>query len=167
MTEKKYKDIKAFFERNSLLYKLLNILYNFLPAVVFASYIVFLAISLFTYTITSITFIKITLVPFFTFLIVSVFRKIFNAQRPYEKYDISPLIAKDKKGQSFPSRHVASGFIIAMAFLSVNVTMGIVFLIISVIIAITRVLAGVHFIKDVIVGAMFSLLVGLIFFIFL
>lgn len=162
MTEKMHHSIQEFFKSNSFMYKILKVSYKFLPAVVFASYILFIFVSAFIYGITDFTFLKITLVPFCTFAIVSVFRQIFNAQRPYEKYNITPLIAKDKKGQSFPSRHVASGFIIAMSFLYVNMILGIIFLIISAIIAITRVLAGVHFIKDVIAGALFSVIMGYI-----
>ena len=48
------------------------------------------------------------LIPGVAFVVVSVFRRIYNAPRPYEKMDITPLIAKDKQGQSFPSRHVFS-----------------------------------------------------------
>lgn len=163
MTEKNYRCVKSFFENHNLHYKLLNLLYKFLPAVIFVSYIIFVIFSAFTYGFTNMVFLKITLVPFFTFAIVSVFRKIFNAERPYEKYGITPTIAKDKKGQSFPSRHVASGFVISMAFLYVNGTLGIISFIIAVIIALTRVLSGVHFIRDVAIGALFSLIVGIIF----
>lgn len=163
MTEKTYNCIRAYFENHSFIYKSLKLFYKLLPAVVFASYIIFIIISAFVQGILNTIFLKITLVPLCTFMIVSVFRKVFNAQRPYEKYNITPLVAKDKKGQSFPSRHVASGFIIAMAFLYVDLITGIIFLTISLIIAVTRVLAGVHFIKDVVAGALFSILMGSVF----
>ena len=162
MTEKMYHNIQAFFKNNSLMYNILKASYKLFPAIIFASYILFIIVSAFIYGITDVTFLKVTLVPLCTFAIVSVFRKIFNAQRPYEKYGITPLIAKDKQGQSFPSRHVASGFIISMAFLYINMALGITFLIISLLIAITRVLAGVHFIKDVVAGALFSVIMGYI-----
>ena len=48
------------------------------------------------------------------FVGLSVVRKIINAPRPYEKFDMPPVLEKDTKGKSFPSRHVFSVFIIAM-----------------------------------------------------
>jgi membrane-associated phospholipid phosphatase len=130
---------------------------------VFTSYILYIIIAAFIFKITNTVFIKTFFVPLCTFVTVSVFRKVVNFQRPYEKMKITPLIHKDKKGHSFPSRHVASAFIIAMSFLYVNIPLGIVYLTISVLIAITRVLVGVHFVKDVVAGAVFSLVIGLIF----
>ena len=59
-----------------------------------------------------------------------------------------------------PSRHTASAFIIAMSFLYISTPLGIAYLIISVLIMISRVLSGVHFISDVLVGMLISLLYG-------
>lgn len=59
-----------------------------------------------------------------------------------------------------PSRHTACAFIIAMAFMYVSIPLGIAYLIISTLIMISRVLAGVHFISDVIAGMAISLLYG-------
>lgn len=59
-----------------------------------------------------------------------------------------------------PSRHTACAFIIAMAFMYVSIPLGIAYLIISAFIMISRVLAGVHFISDVIAGMAISLLYG-------
>ena len=49
---------------------------------------------------------------------------------------------------------------IAMAFMYVSIPLGIAYLIISTLIMISRVLAGVHFISDVIAGMAISLLYG-------
>ena len=54
------------------------------------------------------------LVPAVSFVGLSIVRKIINAPRPYEKFDMPPVLEKDTKGKSFPSRHVFSVFIIAM-----------------------------------------------------
>ena len=40
------------------------------------------------------------------FVLVSLVRKMINADRPYTKYDFVPLIEKNKTGESMPSRHV-------------------------------------------------------------
>ena len=54
------------------------------------------------------------LVPAVSFVGLSIVRKIINAPRPYEKFDMPPVLEKDTKGKAFPSRHVFSVFIIAM-----------------------------------------------------
>lgn len=74
--------------------------------------------------------------------------------------NITPLIKKDKKGQSFPSRHVLSATIIAMASMYVNVRLGIIMMLISVAIAVIRPVAGVHYIRDVIGGLIIGIVCG-------
>ncbi len=152
-----YAGMINFFKRNKPCNLILKICYNFLPLVVFISYGLLIAYMLFTDLN---AFAKITLAPLTVFLLITISRKIFNRKRPYEKFGIPSVFNKDKKGESMPSRHTASAFIIAMAFLYVNVPLGIIFLAISVLIMISRVLAGVHFISDVIVGMSISLLFG-------
>ena len=105
-------------------------------------------------------FARITLSPLTVFAIVTFFRKIFNRPRPYEKFATTYVFGKNKKGESMPSRHTACAFIIAMAFMYVSIPLGIAYLIISALIMISRVLAGVHFISDVIAGMAISLLYG-------
>ena len=74
--------------------------------------------------------------------------------RPYEKFEVPPVIKKDTKGQSFPSRHVFSAAMIAMTFLLMSPWswLGAVFLFVSIVLAVVRVVSGVHFISDVIAG---------------
>ena len=105
-------------------------------------------------------FARITLSPLTVFAIVTFFRKIFNRPRPYEKFATTSVFGKNKKGESMPSRHTACAFIIAMTFMYVSIPLGIAYLIISALIMISRVLAGVHFISDVIAGMAISLLYG-------
>lgn len=100
------------------------------------------------------------LVPAVAFLIVSVMRRILNEKRPYEVYDITPVIPKEKKGQSFPSRHVFSIFMIGITFQQVHIGLGCLFYGLGLLLAILRVLGGVHFVKDVIAGAAMGILSG-------
>lgn len=97
-----------------------------------------------------------------SFLLVSIFRKLFDRQRPYEKFGELPVIPKDKRGNSFPSRHVFSAFVIAMAFLYVQPVLGIIFFLVSFAIAVFRVIGGVHYPSDVIVGAVAGILCGFV-----
>ena len=106
--------------------------------------------------------LKAILVPAISFVLVSVFRKMINAPRPYEKFDISPVIEKDTKGKSFPSRHVFSVFIIAVTIFSSYPVPGILVGLIGVAMAAIRVLGGVHEVRDVVAGALVGLVCGVI-----
>lgn len=106
--------------------------------------------------------IRIVLVCGISFILVSVFRFFFNAKRPYYLYEYEPIVAKEKEGQSMPSRHVFSAFVIAMAFAYINWKFSIIFFVVAILIAVHRVLVGVHFIKDVVVGALIGIVAGLI-----
>lgn len=100
-----------------------------------------------------IRFIRVAIVPAAGFIILSVFRAKYNAIRPYEKYGFKPLIPKDTHGKSFPSRHVFSIFACAGAVSYIYPLPGMVIYIMGVLLAIIRVITGVHFPKDVIAGA--------------
>lgn len=104
------------------------------------------------------------LVPGISFLILSMARKYYNQPRPYETWDIEPLIPKESSGESMPSRHVFSATIISMCALRVHVYLGILLLIYSLVLAICRVLGGVHYPKDVAVGLALGFLCGLVLF---
>ena len=106
--------------------------------------------------------LRVLFVPAVGFVVVSVFRKVVSAKRPYEVYEFTPLLEKDSKGNSFPSRHVFSNMIIAMAVLSVWTPGGIVLMFIGMCLAVLRVMTGVHFIKDVLAGAGIAVVIGVI-----
>lgn len=106
--------------------------------------------------------IRIVLVCGISFVLVSVFRYFFNAKRPYAMYGYEPVVAKEKEGQSMPSRHVFSAFVIACAFAYVDLRFSIIYFVVATLIAIHRVIVGVHFIKDVVVGALIGIISGLI-----
>lgn len=152
-----YKSIVGFFKRNKPCNTVLKLCYNFLPLIMFASYGILIVFMFFSDIK---IFARITLSPLTVFAIVTFFRKIFNRPRPYEKFATTSVFGKNKKGESMPSRHTACAFIIAMAFMYVSIPIGIAYLIISALIMISRVLAGVHFISDVIAGMAISLLYG-------
>ena len=60
------------------------------------------------------------------FILVSVFRRVLNAPRPYELLPFYNNEApKKKKGRSMPSRHVFSAFVIGTTLAFVNPFMGI------------------------------------------
>lgn len=108
--------------------------------------------------------IRAVLVPGISFVLLSLFRKVINRPRPYETFDVPSVIKKDTKGKSFPSRHVFSATIIAMTFLLMSpwTWLGVVFLGVSILLAIVRVISGVHFISDVSVGFIVGVLAAII-----
>ena len=105
-------------------------------------------------------------IPASGFVILSLLRKKINASRPYEEWDIKPLLDRDSPGQSMPSRHVFSATIISMACLHASLTMGMICLTLSAFLGLVRVLGGVHFPKDVVVGYICGLVWGVLFFLF-
>lgn len=94
------------------------------------------------------------------FAAVSFFRKRFNAPRPYECCAIAPLIARDGAGKSFPSRHAFSAFAIAASWFAASAAVAVVLLVAAVVLAVCRVLGGVHFPRDVVVGALIGSATG-------
>ena len=107
-------------------------------------------------------FWRALLVPGISVVLLSLVRRLINAPRPYEALDIAPLIHKDTHGKSLPSRHVFSMFVIAMTFLWLLPPVGILLLICGAVLAAVRVIGGVHYPRDVIVGAAVGVLAGII-----
>lgn len=101
-------------------------------------------------------------VPAVGFVLLSTFRYFVNAPRPYEVFETPSLVIKKTKGKSFPSRHVFSAFIIAFTAFWFYPWLGICLGVCGGFLAISRVLSGVHFAKDVLAGAISGVGLGLI-----
>jgi membrane-associated phospholipid phosphatase len=160
LNEERYAKISNWFHDNKKRMKILNILYKGLPTVTMVEYAVLVIFEIFQGKDKMEEIIRVIIVPLITFGICTAARKVVNEKRPYEAMNITPLIKKDKKGQSFPSRHVLSATIIAMASMYVNVQLGIIMMLISVAIAVIRPVAGVHYIRDVIGGLVMGIVCG-------
>ena len=96
------------------------------------------------------------------FFLLSLGRSLYNRPRPYQTWDIQPLIKKDSLGKSFASRHVFSATTIAMFALLLNPWLGGTMLLLAALLAILRVLGGVHYPSDVLAGYVLGILVGLL-----
>jgi PAP2 family protein len=105
------------------------------------------------------------MVPALGFILLTLVRKWINQPRPYETWGIVPLLEKDSSGNSMPSRHVFSATIISMACLHANLPAGLILLLLSALLGLVRVLGGVHYPKDVLVGYACGLIWGILFFI--
>lgn len=95
-------------------------------------------------------------VPAVVFVLGTALRRAINRPRPYETLDFAPLFPKDTKGQSLPSRHCFSAACIAVAAFPVSPAAAAVLAGLAVVIALTRVLCGVHYISDVLAGLVFG-----------
>ena len=109
--------------------------------------------------------LNLSLVTVIPFLVVSLLRALIDSPRPYEFFDIPELEEmrkRRKRGKSFPSRHVFSAFLVGTLWLYFNTLYGIASIILGLFIAIERVILGIHFPRDVIVGAAIGALSGVI-----
>ena len=96
------------------------------------------------------------------FVILSAARHGLDLPRPFEIYDMEPLLPRERPGRSFPSRHVFSICVIGTCFCFLTPWIGAALLALGAVLAAMRVISGVHFPRDVIVGAIFGILSGLI-----
>lgn len=99
---------------------------------------------------------------FLPFIAVSVLRKLVNMPRPYDIYDMPPSFSYKgrRMGRSFPSRHVFSAFAIGSLSLVYSVPIGIAVLLMGCVIGVSRVLLGIHFIRDVLAGLLIGVFSG-------
>ncbi|MGN0452187.1 MAG: phosphatase PAP2 family protein [Ruminococcus sp.] len=165
MSKEKYMALRQWFLSHGKALKALNFFYKFLPASVIAIYPVMVILRCFQGF--DMELVRMISVPLSVLLGVTVIRKLINRPRPYEVYNITPIVSKKTKGESFPSRHSASAFIIAMSAFSLSPYLAAVMLFIALSVALTRILAGVHFVSDVVAGSLFSVVIGAVFFIIL
>lgn len=90
------------------------------------------------------------------FVAMGLLRRWLNWPRPYEAFDIKPLVRRKdgEGGKSFPSRHAFSAFLIAtMLAIVLQSFAGMVPLLLAALLGCARVLEGVHFPRDVAAGA--------------
>ena len=89
--------------------------------------------------------------PFFVLVLTSLLPHVIPRQRPYEIYDFEPLLPHEG-GASFPSRHSASAAIIALATCRLSLILGLLSLVLALVIGLTRIVSGVHALRDVVGG---------------
>lgn len=169
MTKDRFLSIESYMEKHGILWRVMYFVAKCITIFTFACYPVLLLILFVGLLLTGgyrELFLCI-LVPGISFVGLSIFRKAINCKRPYEIWDTTPLINKKTKGNSFPSRHVFSIFMIGMTFVSLNLWIGYLILAFGIYLAVFRVVAGVHFIKDVLAGAAVGFFCGIILYLLL
>lgn len=96
---------------------------------------------------------RAVIVPAASFAAVSALRAAINAPRPYERFGVPPVLHKETRGKSFPSRHVFSAFAIASAVSAKAPAAGTALGAAGAALAAIRVIGGVHSPSDVLAGA--------------
>lgn len=101
-------------------------------------------------------------VPASSLVLVSLLRRLINRPRPYERLHIEPLIPKKTRGQSMPSRHAFSVWVIALTAWWLLPPLGALLTVAGLLLCVTRVLGGVHDPWDVTVGALVGIAAGVL-----
>ena len=158
-----YDHMAGKIENKSFLLSLLRFFNRFMTAVMPIVYLTLLATTYLQEGLGKKIWVYL-FVPASGFVILSFFRKKINAPRPYEEWTIKPLLDRDSPGQSMPSRHVFSATIISMACFHASLSVGVILLVLSALLGLVRVLGGVHYPKDVVVGYICALVWGVLFF---
>lgn len=159
MKKEGYIAAKNFFDTHEKFEKIAIAVQKGAEILIYLTYPVFLAVMFFQ---KNNFWFKSALVCGVGFVLVSLFRRIYNAPRPYQIYDIKPLINKKSLGKSMPSRHCFSASVIAVSISAVNLPLGITLGVLALSIAALRVAFGVHFIKDVTLGLLLGAVFGAI-----
>ena len=160
-----YNHIAGKIENKPIFLRLLRAFNRFITVVMPMIYLTLLATTYFQQGLGKQIWIYV-FVPASGFVILSLLRKKVNAPRPYEVWEIVPLLNRDSPGQSMPSRHVFSATIISMACMHASLSLGVILLVLSALLGLVRISGGVHYPKDVVVGYICGLVWGVIFFLF-
>lgn len=88
-------------------------------------------------------------VPGAGFAVATAIRRAVDAPRPYEALAIEPLIHKDTRGRSLPSKHAFSSLVIAFCWLRAFAPMGAALILLACCLGLIRVIGGVHFPRDI------------------
>lgn len=91
-------------------------------------------------------------------IITEIIRFFYHRPRPFLVYQLHPLIAEHK--WSFPSGHAAFFFAMATAIYLYNKKWGMWFFIATLIMTISRVVAGVHYPSDILGGMIIGILIA-------
>jgi len=158
-----YRELDKKVRRSALLTKLippLNIVFTVIGYIAFVFLVFYLLIFDLPFAVFKTMFVCAA-----GFVAVTLIRKKINRERPYIAENYDPVIYKTYTGNSMPSRHVFSCFIIAFAFFQLGIPWFIAMLIVGALLSLLRVLGGVHYISDVMAAAAAAAILGTLSFI--
>lgn len=95
---------------------------------------------------------------FSTWFVAQFIKNITMISRPIIQ---NPIISEI--GSSFPSQHAAVTMVIGVVIFSLNKALGWIFIFISLLVGISRIILGVHYPLDIIAGWVLGVLLGILF----
>jgi len=96
-----------------------------------------------------------------TWFLSSILKLIFHTPRPFVELGLVPLYIE--KSFSFPSSHSAIFASTAFVLFFMNKKLGIVFMVIALLVGLSRIVIGVHYPIDVVGGFCFGIIIGYLF----
>ena len=124
-------------------------------------YIVYPLLLLYLFVKQSEKLLPTILIPLFSIVTITLLRKVLARPRPYEEYPIDQILEKETQHNAMPSRHVFSATIIAMMCFTVSPILACILLVLAALEGYIRVIGGVHYPRDVIVGYLLGIFFGL------
>jgi len=91
--------------------------------------------------------------------IVEIVRFLFHRARPFVENDVSVLI-EHASTSSFPSGHTSFFFALSTIVFLYNKKAGYIFFTISFLIGFSRIVSGIHWPSDILIGALIGILIG-------
>lgn len=151
-----------FFLLNSLAYKnnILDGLWVFL-----AKYAIFLFGIAMIYALLKDrrVFYKLALSSLIALIIVTAIKNIWHFPRPFLEEKVNLLITH-APDSAFPSKHTVIAFVIAFGIFLEKKTLGIWLLFLALLVAVSRVITGVHYPRDVLGGGLIGILTAFVFY---
>jgi len=93
-------------------------------------------------------------------VITTIIRFFDHSLRPFAVMKVTQLI--DESGYSFPSGHAAFYFALSMAVYLYNKKLGIAFFVVSLVMGIARIYAGIHWPSDILGGILVGIVTALV-----
>lgn len=124
-------------------------------------YVVYPFLLLYLFVIQSEKLLPAILIPLLSIVGVTLLRKVLACPRPYEEYPIDQILEKETQHNAMPSRHVFSASIIAMMCFTISPLFACILLVLAALEGYIRVVGGVHYPLDVIIGYLLGVLFGL------
>lgn len=93
-------------------------------------------------------------------IITTIIRFFYHHPRPFDVLSVKQLIPES--GYSFPSGHAAFYFALSMGVYLYNKKLGIAFFVVSALMGIARIFAGVHWPADILGGALVGIVTALL-----
>lgn len=153
MNEQRYRAIIGWFQAHPAAKRVLYLVSRGAVAAVYVFYgVLLLWLAVWRRTLV----LPAALVPALAFWIGSALRARINRPRPYTALGYHPLFPKKETGCSMPSRHCFSAAAIAVVAWHCSMPLGAVLAVLAALIAISRVITGVHYISDVLAGLAFG-----------